>query len=533
MNTLNQYSPMQSALALLQPTVSYAQKRADADRNLMYQSALTQQAQQDTELARQQALMLQQQQAQLASVPFLEKDQQRWQLEMDKMKQKIRGRIENDFGGDHEAYARSGMLEQDMQNLALDAQRSPLYSSALQRRSNFVQAQKDGQDGKIYRSVQYKLNNGQTKVAPWEQAYQDFSNGDTEELPYNGGFKVDGKWREHFDKVYSPRSGQLGKFRPDVATPQEIASALVGVEGLTAQDAGEYLRRTQGMLSPVYYKFDPVNPLEVERTRQGWANIALGKERNAIARQRNQIAQKASAGQIDLWDATFNNPDNIITRKDGAPSTVNVTMFDNGMNPAGSGKLQGFTGKAVGPALLEATGAKYDKKTGFWDGAGGQAYVTVKNGAGGVDLRATDLSGVSYKTKPGNIYRYEAPATPYEQATGRKPYKYMQEQTILLTSDEAKKAQSGKLFGGIIPGMENFSAGILGNTDTPTGKGAYTERVMKDEKGEEKKMYVFKILQPVEPTMLDRQAATWNNMSTQTKTGQAVLQDADDDQNYY
>lgn len=528
-NPLNQYSPMQSALALLQPTTSYAQKRADADRNLMLQSALTQQAQQQTEVARQQALLAQQQQAQLMNVPFLERDDREWKIYTDGMRKKIRDRVENDFGGDYEQYAKT-MLDQDIQGMALEAQRSPLYKGALERRNNYLQAAKDSQEGKIHRSVSYRLTNGQQKTAPWEQAYLDFSNGVTEELPYSGGFKVDGKWRKIISDQYSPRVGTLGKFRPDAATPQEIASALVTGEGLTGSDAMEYLRRTGSMLPPIYYKFDPRDPYREEQLRQGWANIGLSKERNSIARQRNEIAKKASAGQIDLWDATFNNPDNIITRKNGAPATVNASIFDENMQSAGSGKLQGFTGKVAGPALLEATGAVYNKKTGMYQGAGGEAFVSVKNNAGGVDLRKTDLTGLSYQTKPGNIYRYETPPTAYEASTGRKPYRYMQEQTIIISSDEAKKARAGGLFRGVFNIGNDYSSGynLFGNADTPTGKGAYT-KIQRDGKT----YYQFRVLQPVEPTMLDRQQATWSNMNTQTKTGQAVLNDADDDLSYY
>ena len=526
-NPINQYSPMQTALALLHPTVSVAQKRADANQNLALQTALTQSKQQDAQAAQQQALLNQQRMAQLMSTPLLERDQQRWQLEVDKMKDKIRKRVETDFGGDDEAYART-MLDQDIQGLALDAQKSPLYIAGLQRRSNFLQAQKDGQDGKIYRTVSYKLANGQQKTAPWEEAYLDFNNGLTDDLPYNGGFKVDGKWRDHFDKVYSPRIDKLGKFRPDKATPQEIAAQLMASEGLTAADAMEYLRRTGPMLSPVWYKTDARDPYREEQLAQGRQNLRLRAESNQIARDKNKI-DKAASGQMDMWDATFNNADNIITRQNGQPTAMNVSLFDDNMQNAGSGMLQGFTGKAVGPALMGATGAIYNKKKDTYTGAGGQAYVAVPNAAGGMDMRATDLSGLHYEAKPGNVYRYETPPNEYEKATGRKPYRHMLEQTILISSDEAKKAKGGKLFRGALDLGSNYSYSynLFGNTDTPTGKGAYsTVKIGKET------YYQFKILQPVEPTMLDRQEATYQHMNTQTKTGQAVMFDADDDLNY-
>lgn len=526
---------MQTALALLQPTVSYAQKRADADRNLTIQTGLTQLAQQDAETARQQRLLMLQQMAQLKNVPLLEKDQERWQGVIDQLKGKIRQRFENDFGGDDEEYART-MLDSDIEGLTMDALKSPLYRESLQRRSNFLQAQKDAQDGKIYRTVNYRLTNGQQKTAPWEQAYLDFANGDTEELPYNGGFKVEGKWRKHFDDTYSPRVNQLGKFQPDKAQIDEIASALMTTEGLTAADAAEYLRRTGAMQGPIWYKYDAKNPYEEERLRQGRQNIALSRERNQIAREKNKIDKDASS-QMDWWDATFNNSDNIITRaKDGQPGAINATLFDPEMRQAGSLKLQGFNGKVVGKSLLESTGAVFDKKTNMHAGAGGQAFVTVKNKAGGLDLRSTDLTGLHYKTVPGNVYRFETAPTEYERQTGRKPYKFLQEQTIIISSDEAKKAKSGPLFGSRIPGMENFEAGFLGNEDTPTGKGAYTpysSPVVKDGPDDKKTYYKFKILQPVSPTMIDRVQPTLDRMNTQTKTGQAAMYDANDDLNYY
>jgi len=67
----------------------------------------------------------------------------------------------------------------------------------------------------------------------------------------------------------------------------------------------------------------------------------------------------------------------------------------------------------------------------------------------------------------------------------------------------------------------------MGNSDAPTGKGAYTT-VERDGKT----YYKFKVLQPVEPTILDRQEATYQHMNTQTKTGQVVMYDADDDLKY-
>jgi hypothetical protein len=531
MNALDQYSPMQSALALLQPTISYAQKRADANQALAYQTAITQQSQQQVEAARQQALLAQQAQAQLMSVPFMEKDQERWKNEVDNLKKKIRSRVENDFGGDYESYAKT-MLEQDIQGLALDAQRSPLYTGALERRSNYVQAKKDAEDGKILRSVTYRTVNGQQKSAPWEQAYQDFHNGDTEELPYNGGFKVDGKWRKAITDQYSPRVGTIGKFKPDQATSQEIASALVGAEGLSGQDAQEYIQRTKNMLAPVYYKFDPRDPYREEQLRQGRVGLNLRAESNDIARDRNKMTKKALGDQIDAWDFTFNNPDNIKSRNaDGSPGSVTVTHFDPNLKQEESRKLQRFDGRWLGDSFVAATGAVKDPKTGNYRGAGGWAYVAVKNKAGGVDLRATSLDGVNYTTTPGDIFRYRDKASPYQEQTGQAPYKYMQEQVITISSDEAKKARAGRLFRGAFDIGQDYSSGFnpFGNSDTPTGKGAYTTR--KNSRGET--VYEFRVLQSVVPSAIDRTQSSLNRMNTQGTVGQAVLSDADDDLNYY
>ncbi|GAB4035485.1 hypothetical protein [Spirosoma jeollabukense] len=479
-NPLNQYSPIQSALALLQPTISYAQKRADADRNLALQSAMTQQSQQQVEMAKQQALLQQQAQAQLFNVPFLPKDHERWQLHLDQLKKTIRNRVENDFGGDHETYAKT-MLDQDIQNFALEAQRSPLYANALQRRSNFVQAQKDAESGKIFRSVQYKLTNGQTKVAPWEQAYLDFSNGDTEELPYQGAFKVDGKWRKHFDDVYSPRVDKLGKFRPDQATPQEIAAALTATEGLTAQDAMEYLQRTGPMLAPVYYKHDAVNPFEAERTKQGWANIALSKERNQIARDRNAIAKNASGqGAVSDWNITMSQPNIRTVDRFGNPGAVPVSVYDGDMKPlspqqAGFSSLVGFDGGLIRDKLLSmlpGVRPNKDKATGqtvFNTNSLGKVHVVVPNQAGGLDARQADLSGLNVKVvSVGDVFVDDSKRSELEKTTGSHRVKV--QAVVRLSSDEAKKARSGKLFQGAVPFRSDGLPGF--NSDTPTGKGA-------------------------------------------------------------
>ncbi|SFF11702.1 hypothetical protein SAMN05216167_12937 [Spirosoma endophyticum] len=106
----------------------------------------------------------------------------------------------------------------------------------------------------------------------------------------------------------------------------------------------------------------------------------------------------------------------------------------------------------------------------------------------------------------------------------------MQEQTITISSDEARKSSIGPLFTGAFSLGHDYSSGYsaFGNVDSPTGKGAYKKI---ERNGET--LYQFKVMQPISPTMLDRQEATFQRMNTQTKTGQAVLRDADDDLNYY
>lgn len=523
-NPLNQYSPIQSALALLQPTTSYAQKRADADRNLMLQSALTQQAQQQTEVARQQAVLAQQQQAQLMNVPFLERDDREWKIFTDGMRKKIRDRIENDFGGDYEQYAKT-MLDQDIQGMSLEAQRSPLYKGALERRNNFLQAQKDAQDGKIYRSVTYRLNNGQQKTAPWEQAYFDFNNGDTNELPYSGAFKVDGKWRKALSEQYSPRVNVLGKFRPDQATEQEIASALIGYEGLSGQDAADYMRRSGALLAPVYYRTNARDPYKEQELNISKRRVDL--EGRRVTAYENKLAleeKKASATPTDAWKFTFDKLDNIKSRNpDGSPGTTTFTHFDPNMKPEESRQMQRFDGRWLGDSFMQSTGAIKDEKSGLYTGAGGWAYVAVKNKAGGNDLRATNLDGLHYVAKPGDIFRYEVKPSLYQQSIGQEPYEYMQEQFITLTSDEAKKAKAGKLFQALIPGTENLS-NPLGNEDTPTGKGAY--KVGKNSRGET--VYQFRILQRVKPTAIDRVQPTLDRKLMNQSNQDALLATDDD-----
>ena len=527
-NPLNAYNPLQTAVALLQPTVSYAQKRADADRRLALQAMITQHQQQEAEVAQQRALYTQQSMAALLDHPFLEADQNRWRDYTDSMRETINKRVQEDFGGDYDRYEKYG-LQTDMQQMALSAVRSPLYKAAQQRRTDWLLFQKDQQDGKIDRYVSWKLNDGTTKTGTVAQNYQDFDNGLTEDFSYNGGYKVSGKWKDYFAKTYSPRAGVLGRFAVDQARPEEIAQAIATEEGLTGTDALQYIQRTANMLTPTYYKYDPRDPYKEEdlaldklqfqeTVRSNRADEANAREANRIRAQNAKTAKQALDGSISSYDVLLSNR-NIVTKKPGTdlPSAVPASFFgydlkpettkgDDGKDYIKTGSLVGYDGRQVWTSFVPGLQARKlrDGSYAYKTNQIGKAYVSVPNAQGGLDFRATDLSGVDYEIVGGGpvyVDANRAGSSPAKRLTDSKTNTpdFYPTVRIRLSSEQAKRARSGKLFDSPFnPLGADREDGLLGNVDTPTGKGAYTY-VDKDEQTG-RRYYEFDVVFAHQPT---------------------------------
>lgn len=529
-----------AAMALLKPTVSWSQIRADRDRALQYQAAITQDAEakkaeaQHAEAATQDAV------AALYDVPFLEQDTERWKGVVDEMLGENQKKIDKDYGGDYERYARE-RFSQDTMNLKTKAMKHPLLKSSLQRRSDYVKLTADQSLGKIDRPVTYTMLDGKTKTAPATQNYLDFVAGKTEEFKYQGGYQAPTKYNDFFGKNYHPAaaSDPSGKFKAYQATPQEIAGAMVSEDGLKPEDVVDYLGRFGNRLAPVFYKFDPRDPYKEiaakqrdkqlaqgdNRLRVSWYQAQSGRmnartaQKNAITAENKLALDKKVVGMgNNLYTETFDNENIVTLDKNNVPVSVPSTVWNEGKAEQKPWSMVGYDGRKLIGHIYEQLGIKEVKTKGggtaLTGGSLGEVYVQVPNAHGGMDLRKTDLSGLHYSVVGGNtVFRRNMGKD--EQTVNQKyggQEMIYPELRIRITAEEALKANNGKLFNNKWFGKES-----------QTGAGAY--RTVEGTDG--KTYYEFPIIKGVVPSRMTRESGEASTMGRylDSKAGISTMND--------
>lgn len=485
--SVNTYNGSTAAMTLLSPTVSWAQVRADRDRQLQFQAAIAQDAQQKKAQSQEAAAATQQAVSALYDVPFLEQDQLRWKDAVDGMLAENEKRIKTDYAGDHERYGQE-RYQQDTQNLISRTLKHPLFKSALKRRSDAVQLMADQSKGLIDRPVTYRLLDGTMKTAPATENYRDFQTGKTEDFQYQGGYQAPTKWNDFFSKNYHPKSATdpNGKFKPYKATADEVMGAMLSEDGMNVGDATDYLTRFGSRLNSPTWKFDARDPYREAALKNQQRSLAQGDVRNRIAQQNANTA--ASKLKLDKQMATgFNaygtslDPRNITTTDaQGTPAAIPATVYNNGKAEGSPWALVGYDSQLIQPHVLGQLGIKEQKTkegTRLTPGQLGEVLVMAPNPAGGADLRKTDLSGLKYQVVgAGDFFRRnlsDREKTTYERNGGTE--KIYQQLTIRLTANDAIKAKSNPLFKNIV-GSKNATGSFLGmtsNVDTEVGAGAY------------------------------------------------------------
>lgn len=513
--SVNDQSSSLANLALLAPTVSWAQRRADKDRELQYQAMLAQNASAEKQQLQQAALSTQQAIASLSDVPFLEADQLRFKDLVDGILAENGKRIESDYGGDHERYGRERYL-QDSQTAIMKATRSPLFRQALQRRSYAVQLMADQSKGLIDRPVTYRLLNGQLKTAPATENYRDFQSGKTEEFSYDGGYNAPTKYNDYFAKNYHPRAAVEGNHKVFRATGDEVLSAMMSEDGLSQRDAVDYLTRFGNRLAAPTYKFDPRDPYKEIAIQQRNRALAQGDRRNQIAEARLKVQQRA-LGSFNAYDTSIDARNIITTDAYGTPMAIPATVYDQGKPDKKPWALVGYDSQLIQPQILKQLGIQPQKgsdgTTQFTPGKLSDAMVMAPNEAGGLDLRKTNLSGVNYQVVgAGEFYRRpltKGDKSAYEKAGGQE--QLYQQLTIRVTAREAIKAKSNPLFRNIggSQGSTSLWFGITPNVDSQVGAGAYKEA---GKNKDDERLYDFQVLVPVRPSGASR--ATMENTNT-------------------
>lgn len=501
-----------ASMSLLSPTVSWAQVRADRDRKLQFEAALTQDDQQKQAIAQQAQSATSQAINALYDVPFLEQDQARWKTMVDKMLDENGKRLKSDYAGDHARYAEE-RYDQDTQNLIQKSVRSPFFKASLQRRSDSVRLMADQTKGLIDRPVSYRMLDGTIKTAPATENYRDFQSGKTEDFRYDGGYTAPTKWNEYFQKNYHPLSAQdpSGKFKAYRASATDVMGAMLSEDGMNLPDAQDYLTRFGDRLAPTFYKFDPRDPYKEEALLNQKRTLAQGAERNRISwysaqtgRMKVNLEKKAQEG-FNLFGKSFDVRNIVSQDANGTPIAIPATVYDNGKPTDKPWALVEYDGRLIQNDLGDQLGIKQVKtKQGMQLASTknlGQVMVMAQNEQGGADLRKTDLSGVPYQVvSVGNFFHRplaDGDKTVYEKNGG--PEKIYQQLTIRVTAKDAIKARSNPLFRNIAGQKASGRIPLLGitpNVDSPVGAGAYTE-VGEDKNGN--KLYDFNIIKEVRP----------------------------------
>lgn len=509
----NAYTNSMASMALLSPTVSWAQVRADRDRQLQFEAALTQDDQQKQAISKQAETATAQAVNALYDVPFLEQDQARWKTMVDKMLDENGKRLKNEYAGDHARYAEE-RYDQDTANLIQKSTRSPFFKASLQRRSDSVRLMADQTKGLIDRPVSYRMLDGTIKTAPATENYRDFQAGRTEDFKYDGGYSAPTKWNDYFQKNYHPDSAKdpNGKFKAYRASATDVMGAMLSEDGMNLPDATDYLTRFGNRLAPTFYKFDPRDPYKEEALNNQKRSLAQGDERNRISwysaktgRMKVNLEKKAQEG-FNLYGKSFDARNIVSQDAGGTPIAIPATVYDNGKADAKPWALVEYDGRLIQDELGGQLGIKQVKtKQGMALASTknlGQVMVMAQNEQGGADLRKTDLSGVPYQiVNVGNFFRRplsDGDKSVYEKNGG--PEKIYQQLTIRLKANDAIKARSNPLFQNIAGQKASGRIPLLGitpNVDSKVGAGAYTPA------GEDKdgnKLYDFTIIKEVRPT---------------------------------
>jgi hypothetical protein len=512
-DSVNAYTNSTAAMALLKPTVSWAQHRSDRDRQLQYQAAITQDAQVKQAEAEQAAAATQQATSALYEVPFLEQDQNKWKDFVDTMLADNEKRIQTEFGGDRERYAKE-RYKQDLANMTLKATRSPLFKASLKRRTDVVQLMADQSKGLIDRPVTYRLNDGTMKTAPATQNYLDFQAGKTTDFTYQGGYAAPTKFNDFFSKNYSPSAAgdAFGKFKAIKANPTELVNAFISEDGMKGEDATDFFSRYGNRIGATW-KFDPRDPYKEAGIKQRDRALGQGDVRNRISQQnadtnaaRLTLDKQAQQG-FNAYGITLDSRNITTTDANGLPTAVPATVQLDGKPQGNPWSLVGYDSQLIQPQIMAQLGIKPQRtKKGTVYSRGRlptDAYVVATNKAGGVDLRRTDLKNLDYQiVGAGPVFRRSL--KPDEQSAYQKaggPETLYQQLTVRLTAAEAVKAKYGQLFRKIIPGL----GGTEGHDkiDSITGAGAYREV---DEEGRinKERTYDFDVVVPVTPTAATR-----------------------------
>ena len=296
------------------PTQSWAQRRADRQSQLLMRGYLGQMKEQEY----QQELQLNQQMAErnekLANLPILSPDQQRVNGAMDAYRKEVADKLQTKYNGDYKKYRESELMI-DAQKFVSKITNSPVIRRAQTNKLNFGLAHEDLQKGdRVARKVTYRLSDGTTKQADWETHYQDFQQGLTETLQYWGSYKQPKGLPDYFTKNYSPNmdiNNPMSRFVPQPVTEEDVFNVLKMQEGMSEDDALDYIRRSGIRKGSLYWKFDARDGYRERLLDQRDVTLRQNQQRIDLAGQKGSGSGSGGGGDYSLGQRLFNSENEV------------------------------------------------------------------------------------------------------------------------------------------------------------------------------------------------------------------------------
>jgi hypothetical protein len=218
----------------MRPRDNWQQKRADKERQLVYQTALASQLEQQANARDLQVQQMEETLSTVSKLGFLKKDQESLQSWNKQKQDELKTHISTKYGGDVNKFL---AIEGDRWKAAYirELSNNPQYSIGLKNKTNYGLYQ-DAQtkSGVIIRPVQYNRMNEETGkmelvMGTVEQNLIDYQSGKTKEIGWNATFDAPKDAKKFFNTTEAPD-------RAKEVTPNDLIQYGLSA-GLNQQDA--------------------------------------------------------------------------------------------------------------------------------------------------------------------------------------------------------------------------------------------------------------------------------------------------------
>lgn len=268
----------------LRPRFNFAQARADRERALVYQTEANRLLKERLVAKQQREAEISQNFQMIASLGLLTPDEQRAKVYNESMLADLDSRIRDGYGGNALKFLEVEG-QQWVNNFKTGLVNDPAIQRGIANKTNKGLA--DADNGKEYRPVTWKRNDGTVLTGRYEDNLADFLSGETDQLNYSGAFVIDTKGMKQFANT---NEDPTGLNRPYMDEQDVIAWAVSN--GVAAEDAKIWVDRyynttKEGLQWDNYSVKVTEAKLETERRKNELRQMEE-RGRNARARMRTE-----------------------------------------------------------------------------------------------------------------------------------------------------------------------------------------------------------------------------------------------------